>query len=322
MLQNRTAEGLHRNTNKSLDCKRLHISASVRLFQPQSQWAPQKLRFYSSVSQKRPQSATQGSLVQHQLLSPLLSSTVCRGTPPNIYPVNTHSLVPFLPLFFFAFGKKSFCERLSEKATNGAISLCWEHLRRIVFSKMTSLCLSHLFVLLSSSSHFSFPLSHLSVPLQWTCGRTSLVHRCQKCVSVFSLFYFSCVFRCLFPVRYLSLTCHARCLLLFSSAVCNKMPRKANINTLSDSVCCQMSQQLFQMSDSCCSKLIRTLHTEASLTKKEKKNCTFSKISAYFCNHWGENFKSSTDRVAVIHANARFLFFIPLQVVWHSACVQ
>lgn len=123
-------------------------------FQPPSQRAPQKLRFYSSVSQKRPQ-----SLVQHQFLSPViyrLPLRTSRGTPPNIYPVNTHSLVPFCLLLHI----ENLCERRGKTATNGAISLCWEHLCCRVFIKMTLLCLSHLFVLLSSSSQ-CFPLTSL-----------------------------------------------------------------------------------------------------------------------------------------------------------------
>lgn len=116
------------------------MSPHLRLcsaFQPHPQRAPQMLHFYSSVSQKRPQSGCGVSL--HKALwfsasfSPPPSSTTppviyrlprrtSRGTPPTIYPVNTQ------PLAFCLFctskkNKTNPCKRLAKQHTRQAAHL-------------------------------------------------------------------------------------------------------------------------------------------------------------------------------------------------------
>lgn len=123
-------------------------------FQPRLQRASQMLHVYSSVSQKRPQSAavsryTRLSLFRHQFLSSHLPFAwrTSRGTPPNIYPVNTQPLCT----------RKTFASvSLSKTPGRLHISLYWERCK--VFIKMTSFCLCLLFVSLST------PFPCLSVP--------------------------------------------------------------------------------------------------------------------------------------------------------------
>lgn len=140
-----------------------HLCLYVQHFQPRLQRASQMLHFYSSVSLSLLWClTTQGSLVQHQFLSPPPSSTVClenqQGNASNHLSCK-HTASCILPLCT----RKTFASvSLSKTPDKLHISLYWEHPCCKVFIKMTPFCLCLLFVSLSTP----FPcLSFCSSPV-------------------------------------------------------------------------------------------------------------------------------------------------------------
>lgn len=194
-------------------------------FQPRLQQVSQMLHFYSSVSQKRPQSAavshyTRLSGSAPVFLSPChlpFASENQQGNASNHLSCK-HTAACILPLLH---KEKNLCKCLAKQGTRQACTSPFTgNIDAAKFSSKKKMWLLFLFVSPVCASFYPLSPSFLSVPLQRTHWRDSVVHCCQKCVSCFFFFSYSSssisqVFCYLFPVRFPSLKCHVRCLRVF-----------------------------------------------------------------------------------------------------------
>lgn len=157
-------------------------------FQPRLQWASQMLHFYSSVSQKRPQSA----VVSHY-------TRLC-GSAPVSFPCHLpfasenqqgnasehlsckHTASCILPLLH---KEKNLCKCLAKTSCTSPFT---GNIYAVKFSSkwLLFVCVSCLCLSLPPLPVF------LSVPLQWAHWRDSMVHCCQKCVSRFFFLFLRC----------------------------------------------------------------------------------------------------------------------------------